>query len=228
MKSNPLITASQLRDGLLRSCLPAANHDPDQKFAWTNSICILFLLVGILGMRRGDIAIKPLPPLEEIMPVVVQPLTLPPQTETPQNRSSAPENQQPAPLVVVIPQAPNISFSVPTIGSLVVPANLAAAPPLEALQVQSQAAQLTTTGTSGERPAPPYPKLALQSGEQGTIVLLLTGDEAGNIARIEIKTPSGFPILDRAAQDFVKNHWRLPGRGLFETSITYQIQLQPN
>jgi hypothetical protein len=42
---------------------------------------------------------------------------------------------------------------------------------------------------------------------------------------VEVKQSSNFPILDRATQDFVRNHWRLPaGRGLFQASITFQLQ----
>ena len=68
----------ELKDELARLCLPQANRDPNLKLAWVNSICILFLLIGIFGARRGLIAIKPAPPLEEIIPVVIEPITLPP------------------------------------------------------------------------------------------------------------------------------------------------------
>ena len=36
-----------------------------------------------------------------------------------------------------------------------------------------------STGQGGERPAPPYPQMAQQFGQQGTVELLLTADEAG-------------------------------------------------
>jgi outer membrane biosynthesis protein TonB len=29
---------------------------------------------------------------------------------------------------------------------------------------------------------------------------------------VEVKESSGFPVLDRAAVDFVKRHWRLPDK----------------
>jgi outer membrane biosynthesis protein TonB len=43
-----------------------------------------------------------------------------------------------------------------------------------------------------------------------------------------VKGSSGYPVLDRGAADFVKNHWHLPtgpGNQFFETKITYQLQL---
>lgn len=225
MDTNSTAPAYELKNELARLSLPSASREAGQKFAWTNSVCLLFLLIGMIGARRGIIAIKPAPPLQEIIPVVVQPVTLQAQQEVEKTQPTDSENNNPAPVAVVIPQTPNISFSVPTIGSLVVPANLAAAPPLERMRANTQVGTVSSTGVGGERPAPPYPKMAEQEGEQGTVVLLLGGDEAGNITSVEVKQSSGFPILDHATQNFVRNHWRLPaGGGLFQTSITFQLQ----
>jgi TonB family protein len=228
MEANRTTPKYELKDELARLCLPSATRDTGQKLAWTNSVCILFLLIGIAGARRGIIAIKPAPPLEEAVPFVAEPVTLPPQPDVQKSESTESENNSPAPVAVVIPQAPNISFSVPTIGTLVVPANLAPTPPLEPLRMKPQVGSLTSTGGSGERPDPPYPRLAQQEGEQGTVILLLTSDEAGNVLSAEVKESSGFPLLDRATVDFVKSHWRLPvaaGPHLFQTSITYKLEI---
>jgi TonB family protein len=67
----------------------------------------------------------------------------------------------------------------------------------------------------------------MDHGEQGTIILLLGGDAAGNVVSVDIKESSGFPFLDQATVAFVKNHWHLPsdaGARLFQTTITYQLQ----
>ena len=119
------------------------------------------------------------------------------------------------------------AFSVPTIGSLVVPANLAVAPPLEPMRTAA-VNLLNSTGAGGERPEPPYPKIALEEGEQGAILLVLGGDAAGNVISIDVKESSGFPFLDRATVAFIKQHWHLPvgtGSQLFQTRINYKIQL---
>ncbi len=87
---------------------------------------------------------------------------------------------------------------------------------------------MNNTGAGGERPYPPYPQMAQEHGEQGTIVLLLGGDSAGNVVSVDVKESSGFPFLDRATVEFIKNHWLLPvntDTRLFETSITYKLQL---
>ena len=170
-----------------------------------NSVCILFLLIGIVGARRGVIAIKPVPPIREEVPVVVQPTVLPPQAIA-QKPEQAEQNNQPR-VLVALPNAPNVNFGVPTVGTLVVPAALASAPPPAA---PVRIGSLNNTGAGGERPEPPYPPIARETGEQGTVKLLLGGDAAGNVVSVDVKESSGFPVLDRATVDFIKRHWRLP------------------
>jgi protein TonB len=228
MEPNRIGPPYELKDELARLCLPAAGRDPNRKLAWTNSVCLVFLLIGIVGARRGIIAIRPAPPLAEAVPVVLEPVTLPPQPTAEKSEPRETDDSPAAPVAVVIPETPNLSFSVPTIGSLVVPANLAVAPPLEPLHTKTEVGSVASTGGGGDRPEPPYPKLAQQEGEQGTVVLLLNSDEAGNILSIDVKESSGFPLLDRATVDFIKRHWRLPAGAdtrRFQTSITYKLQL---
>lgn len=216
-----------LKSELARYCLPARDQDVDLKLAWVNSICILFLIIGIAGARRGVISIKNLPPIREAVPVVVIPQTLPPQATTPQRKEQPMQQNAPARVFVALPNAPNVNFSVPTIGTLSTSSALASAPPLNPLAPQMQVASVGDTGAGGERPKPPYPQLAMQSGEQGTIVLMLDGDEAGNVVSIDLKESSGFPFLDQAAVAFIKTHWHLPtyaGTRRFQTSITYKLQ----
>jgi protein TonB len=223
MDANRTTPAYELKDELARFCLPAANQDSNLKLAWINSICILFFFIGILGARRGVIAIKPVPPIREEVPVVVQPAVLPPQAIA-QKPEQAEQNNQPR-VLVALPNAPNVNFGVPTVGTLIVPAALASPPPQVA---PVRIGSLVNTGTGGERPEPPYPPIALQTGEQGTVVLLLTGDDAGNVVSVDLKESSGFPVLDHATVDYIKHHWRLPtgaGNRLFQTSITYKLQL---
>jgi protein TonB len=220
--ANRISPRYELKDELARHCLPSANRDANLKLAWVNSVCILFLLIGILGARRGIIAIKPVPPIQEIVPVVIQPTVLPPQAIAPKPEP-AEQNNQPR-VLVALPNAPDVNFGVPSAGSLVVPAALASAPQATPMRIGS----LNNTGAGGDRPEPPYPPIARETGEQGTVKLLLGADAAGNVVSVDVKESSGFPVLDHATVDFIKNHWRLPagdGTRLFETSITYLLQL---
>ena len=212
-----------MKDELARLCLSTARREPERKLAWVNSVCILFLLIGIVGARQGVISIKPVPPIRQEIPVVVQPTVLPPQPVAPKPEQPQPINQ--SRVLVALPNAPNVNFGIPTVGTLVTDAALAAPPPQAA---PARINSLANTGAGGERPEPPYPPIALQTGEQGTVVLTLTGDDAGTVVSVDVKESSGFPVLDRATVDFIKRHWRLPtdtGTRLFQTSITYKLQL---
>ena len=227
------IPARELKDELARFCLPEANRDPNRKLAWMNSICILFLLIGIFGAAPAAMSIKPVPPVEEIAPVMLE-TPAPPQIITPNENQNQTEQQPEAPnVVVVVPNAPNINFSVPTIGNLVAPSAMAQAPPLNPMQYVApvpvnQLARISNTGASGSRPEPPYPKIAADAGEQGTITLQMTAAPDGRVASLQIVHSSGFPVLDRATEDFIRRHWTLPPGAstnqVFETSIIYQMQ----
>jgi protein TonB len=225
-------SSRELKDELARLCLPGASRDPNRKLAWMNSICILFLLVGILGATPARIPLKTAPPVEEIAPVILE-AAPPPETVTVNENEN--QNDQPPPqaqnVVVVVPNAPDINFSVPTIGNLVAPSTLAQAPPLNPMrriEPVARLSEISNTGSSGSRPQPPYPTIALDQGEQGTVSLLIGADGAGKVASVQIKGSSGFPVLDRATEDFIRRHWTLPSGGatnqMFETSVTYQLQ----
>jgi protein TonB len=226
MDANRTSSAYELKNELARYSLASKGGDGNLKLAWVNSVCVLFLIIGIVGARRGVISIKTLPPIREVVPVVVIPVTLPPQKAVQPKKEQSQQQNQPR-VFVALPNTPNVNFSVPTIGNIVAPGQMAPAPPLNPMQPQEQIASVGNTGTGGERPQPPYPQLAMQNGEQGTIVLLLSTDASGNVVTVDVKRSSGFPFLDQETVAFVKNHWHLPtniGTQRFQTSITYKLQ----
>jgi protein TonB len=223
----------ELESELARTSLHATDRDPNRKLAWVNSVCILFLLVGAIGSKPASVRIRPLPPVEEVSAVIVEPL--PPQPQARSEQQTQEQNNQEQvdtpQVVVVTPEAPSINFSVPTIGNLLVPNAIAQAPPVAPLKrvtpLRTQPTVLNTTGSGGDRPQPSYPKIALEQGQQGSVTLRLTVDDAGLISTIEIVQSSGFPVLDRSATDFVKRHWTLPpekGTRIYEATINYKLQ----
>jgi periplasmic protein TonB len=231
----------ELNSELARVGLHATESDPDRKLAWVNSICILFLLIGIAGSRPAAIRIKSLPPIEEVNAAIVEPLPPPPQVQSDQQKQE-PQDDQEQPdtpqVVVVTLESPKINFSVPTIGNLLVPNAIATAPPvvpmkqpvatLHNVPAVPNPAVLNNTGNGGERPQPPYPKIALEQGEQGSVMLRMTVDDAGLIKTIEVAQSSGFPVLDHSAVEFVKRHWTVPpGKGsrIYEATINYKLQI---
>jgi TonB family protein len=221
-----------LRSELAKHCLPESRRDDARKLAWVNSICLLFLVVGLTGAKPADTHIKPLAPLDDAIPALLEPIVAPPAQPVEQNEQPTDEEQPPTPqIVVVTPESPAINFSVPTIGSVVVPNAIAKAPPLQPLRApvlaKAQSAVIQSTGTGGDRPHPPYPKLALEQREQGSVVLAITVDTTGVITAVQIKESSSSPILDRSALDFVKRHWVIPPGAttrIYEATITYRIQ----
>ncbi|HEV2319534.1 MAG TPA: TonB family protein [Verrucomicrobiae bacterium] len=221
-------TVYELKSELARYSLSSQKSDANLKLAWVNSICILFLSIGILGARRGIISIRNVPPIHQIVPVVVIPQTLPLQKAASQKTEQPRQQNEPTRIIVALPNAPNVRFSIPTIGIPAVSAALASAPRLNPLQAPAQIVSLGNTGAGGKRPEPPYPQLAMQTGEQGTIVLLLLSDASGNVVSIDVKQSSGFPYLDHATVEFVKTRWHLPtdvATRLFQTSITFKLQM---
>jgi TonB family protein len=232
MDANRTFSGSSLKSELARFCLPAANRDLNRKLAWTNSICILFLIIGLAGARSPLIKVKTPPPLEQVVPLVVEPLPPPPTTEDQPRPEEQSEQKSETPQVVVVtPDAPSINFSVPTIGNLVVPNAVAVAPPAEPMKTPAPLRNvpkvIETTGKGGDRPLPAYPELAKQMGQQGRVVISFTVDEAGRVVSATVKESSGFPILDRNALDSVKRHWVFPPGPpdrLFEAPINYILQ----
>lgn len=222
-----------LKSELAQFCLPQAKRDPNRKLAWVNSICILFLLIGILGSKPATIKIKNPPPIEQPILAIVEP-TPPPPTRIQAQQNPEP-SQEPKPevpqVVVVTPESPAINFSVPTIGQLVVPNGMATVPPAEPLRpvtpARNEPISIGNTGAGGERPKPEYPKMAIEMRQQGTVVLYMTADERGMITSIKVLQSSGHPILDRSALDYVKRHWILPAGsagGIFEAPINFTLE----
>ena len=169
MDANQTTPAYELKDELARLCLPSAGRDANLKLAWVNSVCLLFLLIGSVGARRGLIAIKPAPPIEEIVPVILAAGDVAAAGNI-EKQENPDENKNDVPRVaVVIPTTRRISVSAcrPSARWWFRPISPARRrwsrcgrrPPINLLN---------STGAGGERPEPPYPKIALEEGEQGS------------------------------------------------------------
>src|SRR6266446_907834 len=70
-----------LSDDLARLCLPQEWKDSYRTLAWVNSICFMFLIVGLIGLRAPKVIHKPLTELTETVPVIFTPPEEPPKTE---------------------------------------------------------------------------------------------------------------------------------------------------
>ena len=80
-----------------------------------------------------------------------------------------------------------------------------ASPPPAVVQPRFDAAYL-------DNPSPPYPSVSRRMGEEGEVRLRVRVDPAGLAQQVDIHQSSGYPRLDQAAQDTVRQ-WRfVPAR----------------
>lgn len=191
-----------------------------------NSICILFLIIGVAGAKSGGIALKPPPPLAtEAIAVVVEPP--PPAADAPPKPEQMPQpNQDAARVVVAVPDSPAIQFSVPTVANVLAPSGVPTTPPVNPMQpvVPLRNRPTIIKSGGGERPAPDYPAYLQERGEHGAVTLSITVSESGVITDVKVSHSSGFPDLDKYTLKYVKEHWVIPpidGSLLYETTINF-------
>lgn len=73
-------------------------------------------------------------------------------------------------------------------------------------------------------PKPPYPRLAIRRGYEGTVTLLVEVLEDGSVREVEIFRSSGYSVLDRSALKSVRK-WRfIPGRRA-EKAVTMKVRV---
>ena len=197
-------------DNLVRFCLEPDTAETKRALAWVNAICLAYLAIGLIGLRPPPIYVLKRPlPTEEAAPVVIEPLISTVQQISPDSTEEAPSEQtteESAPGVAVTADSSAVAFSVPTVGNVLVPLNMAQAPPAHPMQPAVPIStphieQITATGVGGSRPAPPYPTESLIHKEQGTVLLLIEVAESGRVASADlflddVDDPSGLWIGD--------------------------------
>jgi protein TonB len=223
----------QLSDDLARLCLPQEWKDSYRTLAWVDSICLLFLLVGLIGLKPPKVIHKPLSEVVDIVPAVFTPPEEPPkpepeakpEEETPQD---APTEAPQVVTVVAVADSPSVAFSVPVQGAVAIAqeARLATPPP-PVNQPPPRAVQFNpTSGGGGVFPEPRYPPIALRNHYQGTVVIEFVVDESGKLRSVKVQKSSGYPVLDEEALGTITNRWRFPaGRpGYFFKPFQFQLQ----
>ena len=63
-----------------------------------------------------------------------------------------------------------------------------------------------------KNPAPAYPPMSRRLGDEGRVVLRVLVEADGRPGEVTIKTSSGFPRLDQAAEDAVRRWKFVPAR----------------
>jgi len=221
-----------LSDDLARLCLPQEWRDSYRTLAWVNSICFLFLVVGLIGLKHPRVIEKPLTRIEEPVPVIFTPPEEPPKTE-PEVKQEEPQPQDTpteSPQVVTVVAAADpasVAFAVPVQGAVAIaPAAHLATPPPPVNQAPPRAVQFNPNANDGgSYPPPLYPVLAQRNRYEGTVTIEILVDASGAVAEARVFKSSGYSVLDDAALELVKHRWRFPAGkpNLYHWSCTFQL-----
>lgn len=137
------------------------------------------------------------------LPHVITAQVIQPQPQ-PQNIPPPPQPQFKAPPEPAVPP-PVITIQSPAPAPITVVKNPnppAPAPPAPA-PISTAVRGILSTHT-----IPPYPEVARRMGEEGTTTVKIDIDAAGQITDVSLISSSGSSLLDNAAINWVKQHWK--------------------
>src|SRR5260370_6665794 len=172
IETSPFAAGYTLSSDLARLCLPAEYKDDNRKLAWINSICFLFLVVGLVGLKAPKVVQRPVTAPQEVVPVVFTP---PEEAPKPQP-DVKPDEPQPdttmdTPQVATVfaaAEASQVAFAVPVVGAVAVNEARVATPPPPAKP--GPRTFIPRPGEGGRFPGPhPYPRVALGQHAEGTV-----------------------------------------------------------
>jgi len=221
-----------LHSDLARLCLPGEYKDTNRHLAWANSICALFLAIGVVGIKPPHLVVRELARPDDIVPVIfTQPEEVQPSEPEPNPEDvppASPLEQSPVIATVVAVDSPAVAFAVPVKGpTILAPARFAAPPPPQTGNKEAPRFTRFNPG-AGDRstPQPDYPRLALQRGYQGTVIITFTVEPSGEISKAEVTESSGFTMLDEEALNTVRKRWRFaPGPPRYHfVPIVFQLK----
>ena len=124
-----------LQSDLARLCLPAEYRDTNRTLAYANSICALFLAIGLVGLKAPDLIFRPLSELSDPVPVIIEQLPEQVQRVEPEIKEDepppidTPTDIPQVAAVVAAADSANVAFSVPVEGAVAVMPNARYAPP---------------------------------------------------------------------------------------------------
>ena len=221
--SENLVPHRVLTSDLARLSLPQTFDDSARRLAYANSIGLLFLIIGLIGINPPNFARPEIPTGGDTVPVIFAPPAEQPANEPQKSDSTKPSDapsETPEVAAIVVPNSADVAFAVPVEGPVVVAGSARFAQPPQASRPSRPAASgpaafIPGGSVAGAFPWPTardYPKEALSQHAQGTVLVYVMVDAAGSPVRVEVKDTSGYYMLDQAAVRWIKNKWRwLPG-----------------
>src|SRR5205807_3794698 len=130
--------------------------------AWVDSICLLFLLIGLVGLKAPKVVTKPLAQPQDSVPVIFTPPEEQPKVQ-PEVKQDEPEPQEqpldtPQVAMVVAAADPStVAFAVPVQGAVAIaPARFATAPP-PVNTAPPTPTKFDPNASAGTFPPPSYP-----------------------------------------------------------------------
>jgi protein TonB len=228
--SEPKTPQYQLSDDLARLCLPSEYKDATRTLAWVNSICLLFLVIGLIGVKQPIIVKRPLSEIVE--PVAVE---LPPPQEQPQIQPDTPPEETPQETTTDVPQVvavvaaadpSQVAFAVPVVGAVATKEARFATPPPPVNFTPPKLTRFDPNAMhGGSFPEITYPGSAQRNKQQGTCTLIFEIDPNGAVKSVKLEKTSGFKVLDDAAFNAVTNRWRFPAGspGLFVKDFQFKL-----
>ena len=178
------------------------------------------LLAIVIALHAGIflliLAAKTVAPKIMEMPLIVDLLQPPETRKEPEAKPlpvvrPQPVRQKPVP----VPKAP-VPVIETTTSTAPAPATAIAAPPentaANAAPAEESFSQARFDANYLRNPAPPYPALSKRMGEEGKVVLRVSVSPQGTADSVDIKTSSGSPRLDEAAQKTVRNWKFVPAK----------------
>ncbi|MFM8877983.1 MAG: energy transducer TonB [Verrucomicrobiota bacterium] len=232
-----------LRSDLYRACLPQAAEDTGRRLIWMNTVCLLFLAGGVLGIAHPPglvlqkFAADPAAQTVEIREFKQEPQ---PQQAAPDDEPLPDEPTPPEPVsvpaVVVAPADANVAFAVEVKGPVIISndPNFAVPPPRETRRSAPAAPAGPRRfdrggGGAGEgrfTPEPSYPREAQIRRETGAGEFLVTIDATGGITEMKLLSSSGSATLDNAFRQHVRRLWRFRPEDAGDWIIPFEYRLR--
>lgn len=186
-------------------------------------------LIGaaVVGLSQQQDSQPPVPmtiqvvPVEQPAPAIQQaeappaPIAPPPERKRqekprteerpkPQLRS-ADTSHVPVPAPAQTPNTESVPSNTSAVSTAAEPTS--SVPPSAPAPVAPTKTAVSTADHAAGNRRPPYPRLSRDNGEEGTVVLNVLVKADGTAGAVEIKTSSGYPLLDNSARTTVQT-WR--------------------
>ena len=178
---------------------------------------LLGIVIGLhVGIFLLILAAKTIAPQIMEMPLVVDLLQAPEMEKPPEAKplpvvKPQPVKQHPTPTPKT--PTPAIETTTSTVAAPSAPAVAAPDPkPAPAAPAAEPVSQARFDADYLRNPAPAYPPLSRRMGEEGKVILRVSVNPQGTADSVEIRTSSGSPRLDEAAQKTVRNWKFIPAK----------------